>query len=240
MKLNAKFFAGFVAASTLVLVGCDEKPMTYEGAPEGKILEKTPDRPKSDAGLGLSNPSAKLPTVQKIASGMSLASRNDPFKLLPTESAFDYSQKTERLIAEGGGYKSYFTPTQDTQAQPTRLEPRPLWRVAGVVVSENGVVALLDLGNRRTVVIRPGQRIEGSPFEVASIDSKQAVLRRTDGKQPMYVTIELSGPLASAGPLGFGAPQGGQQAGQQGGRPPGVPPQGAPRGGRGGDDIEER
>lgn len=205
-------------AASLMLVGCQTQPTEVSSPPTGVSQYKPKSQALSaEAGIPLSDPLSKV-TVQQIAKTMQVPARRDPFLLTASEVRFDRAQRTERLLNEAGGYVSLFTPTMDIEFQPKQLEQKPLWRLSGVVVSESGIVALLDMGNGQSRVIRPGTVLEGTPFVVQSLDRDRAILRRLDGKEPRLVAIELSGPLAPT-----------QQSGPAGGptQPATTPPDGA-------------
>ena len=213
--------AAFAAlAGAFVLAGCNTTQTTLDPTPDGKNLVATPAKPPADAAVSFEkDPHEGIPTVQAIAKGRYYASRQDPFRLLPQEVKFDREQKAERILAEGGSWSNMYEPTVDAEQVPKQLQPRPLWRISGIVVSENGIVALLDLGDH-AMVIRPGMKIDGSPFMVASIDAGGAVLRRLDGQEPNLVPIELSGPLVNNG-SGIGVGNGGAAGSGAGGAPAG-------------------
>ena len=211
---------------SLALTGCVSTTTSVTGVPTGSNLYTAKSPPKgAEAGIPLADPISKH-TVQEIAHAMSVPARHDPFRLTATEVRFDRQQRTERLLTEAGGYVNLFTPTQDIDFAPRPLQSRPLWRLSGVVVSENGIVALLDMGGGRSMVIRPGTLIDEGGFVVESLNQDRAVLRRLDQSlEPHRVTIELSGPLSGptqTGPAGVGGP------GNNGGTP--APPQGGSTG----------
>lgn len=184
-----------IMAATLLLVGCQTQPTEVASVPTGVSKYKPKATPlTAEAGIPLADPLAKV-TVQDIAKTMQVPYRRDPFMLTTAEVKFDRLQRTERLLNEAGGYVNLFTPTMDIEFEPKPLESKPLWRLSGVVVSEGGIVALLDMGNGQSRVIRPGLVLEGTPFVVQSLDRDRAILRRLDGKEPRLVSIELSGPL---------------------------------------------
>ncbi|MES1227584.1 MAG: hypothetical protein ABUL72_02875, partial [Armatimonadota bacterium] len=148
-----------VMAMGLVLGGCQTASAPVAAVPTGKNLYAAKTKPLgADAGVPLTDPLSKQ-TVQEIAKGILVTPRHDPFVLKPEEVRFDRLQRTERLLNEAGGFVNLFTPTVDIETTPRPLAPRPLWRVSGVVVSENGIVALLDMGGGRSIVIRPGSII---------------------------------------------------------------------------------
>jgi hypothetical protein len=100
----------------------------------------------------------------------------------------------------------------------------------------DSVLALIDMGNGTTELIRPGQRIPGSEWTVVSIDEEKAILRRGGNRLPRQVTVRLELP-----PPGFGG--GGNTGGFPGGPtgpggPPGGPgmPPGGPGAAPGGGD----
>ena len=216
-----------LAAVAVGLAGCQSGVSEPETTPTGsnKFQDTLAKSRAADAGVEMgANPTEGLPDSVTKAKSMAFTSRNDPFALLLEESRFNNSQAAERLNSEFGGFGQEYddTPEEDVALQP-RLQPKPAWRLSGIIISEGGVIGLLDMGND-VIQIRPGMNIPNSPYTVVSIDSQRAVLRRNDGQIPRDVEIDLSGPI--------GGSQRTQQPGQGGGfgPPPGFGGPGGPPG----------
>ena len=212
------------AALAMVIVGCQESqpPLT---APVVTLPPNNFD-PGVDAGwkgvqMGPPTLVAELKTRNSGNHGQSFAPRRDPFALLPEERGFEISQTSERILAESGGFRFDYEPPTET-APAEIVEPQPYRRLAGVIVGES-VLALIDMGDGRLEIIRPGQRIPNSEWTVVSIDEDKAVLRRSGNKLPRQIIVRLESPP-------FNPNQGGGGGGGQPGPAGGTGPQ--PGGGR--------
>ncbi len=218
--------AGTIAA--LVLVGCNNSPWPAVATPTGTPRNVTEPVIAAEAGVELdpASVSANLPNVLDYAKGLSFGVRRDPFSMLMQEVSFDREQLAERVLSDFGGFASEFELPDEVTEAPAQFQPRPPWRLSGVVVTQGGIVGLLDMGmptaNGSAMEIRPGQRIPGTPFIVASLDQDKAVLRRTDNQLPREITIFLEAPLIPTNPGGpAGAPGGMPGPGGPGAPPPG-------------------
>jgi len=166
--------------------------------------------------------------------------RPDPFALTTNERYFETNQAGERTFSTIGFTIQVQPKEEPGQAALVAPEPQPYRRLAGIVVGDS-VLAIIDMGDGRTEIIRPGQKIPNSEWTVVSIDSEKAVLRRGGNVLPKEIIVRLESPPAGMGgttsttppagqpPYGAGGPPGypGGPPGYPGG-PPGYP------GGRGG------
>lgn len=212
-----------LAAVAISLAGCSSGVSDPETSVTGsnKYADTLDKSRPADAGVALgTNPSQGLPDTVTQAKTMAFTSRNDPFSLTGSELAFDRSQAAERLNSEFGGFGQEYNDTSDEVVEQPQLQPKPAWRLSGIIISEGGVIGLLDMGGE-VIQIRPGMTIPNQPYAVVSIDSQRAVLRRTDGQLPRTIQVDLSGPVgggsapqqggfggppAGGGAPGFGAP----------------------------------
>jgi hypothetical protein len=145
----------------------------------------------------------------------------DAFQLKPREVALEERQGMERLSASFG----FATEYQESEVIPpvARFEPAPFVRLSGIVVGVS-VIALLELSDGTTLLVRPGSQIPNSDWVVVAIDEDKATLRRTtrDNVTPRTVVVKLE-TAAIAAPVGgggFGAPGAGGPPGGFPGRPP--------------------
>ena len=192
-----------------------------------KILNEIKDyTPPADAGVPVQPLGDPATTWKSLIASHAFTARRDPFSLHPKERAFDAAQAMERVFSSTGGWSVRFVPKTEVAFIP-RAEPQPYRRLAGVIVGDS-VLALIDMGDGRLELIRPGQMIRG--WRVASIDSEKAILRRGGSVMPHEVVVRLESP-----PFGTPAPGGapGQAPGQ--GQPPGTG--GTPGRGRAGGGI---
>lgn len=225
----------------MFLVGCQESlpPLS----PPTVVLPPNKFDPNVDAGwgkgvvVGDATLVANLKTRSSGNLGQSFSPRSDPFALLSEERSFETRQTSERVLGEMGGWRFDYeapAPVETSDAQ----EPQPYRRLAGVIVGES-VLALIDMGDGRLEIIRPGQRIPNSEWTVVSIDEDKAILRRGGNRLPRQIVVRLESPPAGfggGGGNGAGAPGGGP--GMPGGGPGRIPgvPGGGGAGGRPTDD----
>ena len=237
-----KIGLGLPVAMAFFAVGCQQ-----ESAPLTPAVVNVPPNnfdPGVDAGWGkgVGFGDGKLVADLKGRNsgnhGQSFAPRFDPFALLGEERSYELSQTSERFAQESGGFSFDYEPP--VVVAPTVInEPQPYRRLAGVIVGES-VLGLIDMGDGRLEIIRPGQRIPNSEWTVISIDEDKAVLRRSGNRLPRQITVRLESPPYNPGQGGGGAggPAGVGGAGAPGGGPAGVGGAGGvgPGGGPGGVD----
>lgn len=179
----------------LALTGCQKNSTTLPS-----LAATRPQDPK----LNLSAPGgvAVAPvggpmTPQKLLEGKTFVSRTDPFALMNQEAAFDELQAAERLLSESS-WNNEVEPTLEMTDEPIIVVERlPAWRLAGVVIG-NGVIALLDVGGK-VYDIRPGSKVPGTEWTVASIDQERAILVREGNKLPKQFEVGLQGPILRPG-----------------------------------------
>lgn len=187
-----------------------------------RMAEKKPEAP---AGITV-EPVTGLDNLKKLVASRSFSSRPDPFSLLSVERKFENEQDAERLLQTNGGFLGVWTPPVVTYEDVETVEPQPVRRLAGVIVSNGSVMVLIDMGDGKGLqTARPGSKL--GEWTVATITTEEAVLKRDPKKRPSQVIV----PLAS--PLDLGTPNTGAGTGANpnGGRFPGGPP---PIGGPGG------
>lgn len=227
--MQKSIVVGMIATS-IFMVGCGPKERGVATIPAGVSKAGVQYIPTAEAGLDLTDPTGStLETVQQISARRNWASRGNPFSLLASERTFDEQQQLERVLGEGNGFSTMFEEPEDRSAQDIpRVEPRPAWRLSGIVISEGAVMALLDRGTS-VDLIRPGSPVPGTEWVCVAIDSQRAILRRDGNVQPNQIVVNLEGPIfggAGAGGGGGQPPAGGNTGG--GGR--------GSRGDLGGDD----
>lgn len=213
-----QFLSGSALLLTVALVGCkggggSEESSTPSAPPAPKIKQFVPT---ADAGIPLSRTTKDNWKGYVASRNPYLGSRVDPMSLTSVEKQFEDDQQAERLAQNGFFGSEYAEPVPQ---QPEPVEPQPYRRLVGVAIS-NSIVALIDMGNGKTELIRPGQYVPGTEWFVVSIDEDKAVLRRTSRIQPREVVVRLE--PAPIGSIASGAAR------------PGGPPAGAPGAGPGG------
>lgn len=196
-------YMAFGAAALLILAmaGCKSEVDTLPGSVTGVSKVKDLYVPGADAGVALDQAAARegLDTVQQIAARRDWGHRGDPFALLSSEAAFDREQSFERILSESGGYSMMFeTPEIKYEEDRPVIEPQPVWRLAGIAVSEGAVMALLDTGTS-VDTIRPGQPVAGTEWTCVSIDMQRAIFRRPGNTLPKEISVELGAPLGGGG-----------------------------------------
>jgi len=189
------------------------------GCAGGDTTGFVPSQPSTAPGAITFRPDAEagIPVApgdpQTLIVARNFSPRGNPFALRAAERSFEQNQLAENIASMGGGWRFDYEPKPERQ--PTIIdEPQPYRRLAGVLIGES-VTALIDMGDGQGIrAVRPGQRIEGTEWLVASIDEEKAVLRRvpTPGvtKRPSEVTVRLE-PVPFGG---GGTPGQGQGAGQ--------------------------
>jgi len=160
------------------------------------------------------------------------------FKLRGSELGYEAEQGMERVFASSGFAVEY--EEQEVIPPVARFEPAPFRRLSGIVVGVS-VIALLEMEDGTTMLIRPGMSIPGTQWVVQAIDEEKATFRRVtkENIQPKLVVVRLeTAPPGTvfAPPIG-GPGQGPGAGGPPGGFPPGgFPPRGGGGGRNGGDD----
>ncbi len=213
----------FVCGS-LILTGCNTDPEPAPPAVTGQVAQESRELyvPEAQAGVDLDQAAASedLLTVRGIAANRSWSHRADPFSLLASERRFEQEQQLENLLSQSG-YSEYFELPDDTAVDDGPAQaPTPRWRLAGIVVSEGAIIALLDQGGGKVDTIIPGQYVEGTEWRCISIDTEKAVFRRDPSQYtPSLITVPLQGTIPGAvgggnAPTG-GAPGGGGVGGRQ-------------------------
>ena len=222
MSSVALLFAG--------LVGCSTAPITPDPLPSASIKPVT-YKPKALAGLPVaqSTEADKFPKLVASRASSWGKSRSNPFSLTALESAYDMQQASEKFLSESGGFSVQYEPKPEVDETPV-LEPQPYRRLSGIVVGDS-VNAIIELGDGRTEIIRPGQRIPNTEWTVVSIDSEKAVLKRSGNKLPTEIIVRLEVAPYNPGQSVLG---GGGAPGAPGGSFPGKP--GAAGAGRGAGD----
>jgi type IV pilus biogenesis protein PilP len=134
-----------------------------------------------------------------------VAVRDDPFSLLPSEKSYEHEQTAQNLAAMTGHFPMFYEAPPEIDTTP-EVEPQPYRRLAGIIIGDS-VTALIDLGNGQIMEIHPGQRIPGTEWQVLSIDSEKAVLRRVGSRKlPSEVVVRLESPPPGAQPAPSGNP----------------------------------
>ncbi|AIE85778.1 hypothetical protein [Fimbriimonas ginsengisoli] len=203
----------------VAVVGC--------GAPEPPLAAPTVTLPavkvnfSTEAGVPPTDGDPKMNLVAiRRAAARSGGARSDPFALRPDEQQFEKEQNMERMFAENGTFQGpQFEPKDAVVVPPPVVEPQPYRRLAGIVVGDS-VLAIIDMGNGSTELIRPGMKVPGTEWTVVSIDEEKAVLRRAGNRLPKQIVVRLELPPAGIGGNN-GAPAGGGFKGPGGGPGPG-------------------
>jgi len=199
-----------------LLVGCN--PPAAPPAAATATVNPLKVNVTSDAGIGatqLQDPKT-LMVAELAAARRAGPPRKDPFAMKPDEKAYDIEQSGLRLVSTYGPFEPVFTPPEEPDHNPPVIEDQPYRRLAGVVVGDS-VLAIIDMGNGTTELIRPGQQIPNSEWKVVSIDQDKAVLRRNGKTLPHEITVRLESPPGGVGG-GTGVPGfGGGQSGRNGG-----------------------
>lgn len=218
-----------LAGLSVVLGGCASTEPEPSSAEPTVSAFKLNSPAQSGIAVTRAADTGQLKPVYQQAGLKAGPARTDPFALKPGEMAYDKQQDAERVFAASGPFAPEFAPPVSTEKPLLPTEPQPYRRLEGIVVGDS-VLAIIDMGDGTTVLIRPGQQIPNSEWRVASIDEEKAVLVRGGNVLPRQITVRLESPPPGMQPsTGFGG--GGTGFGGPGGVP-GMGPGGMPPGGR--------
>ncbi len=218
-------FTFAIVAMSLAAVGCGPDPTTPIGAaPQGTVSDAA-FVPQAEAGIKL-NPGDATKLIAD-ASAQQFSVRPDPFSLRSYEIAYDRAQFAARMFDTGGFYRQIAEVPVPVQ-EVFETEPQPSRRLAGIILGDS-ITALIDMGTGGPLLlIRPGQKLEGTEWTVQSIDEEKAILRRdpSSRKRPQYVVVRLqpddggavTNPNQGGGGQGQDEGQGGGQNRGAGGR----------------------
>lgn len=210
MKRNQPF-AILAVGIGLVMAGCTPIPM------EEAVIPRTPTDPEkpaiiAGAGLPVNNPGPETAAkVKEDSMAKYYPNRSDVFALLASERTFDRDQMVERLLSEGGGFGQYFElPEEESEAPPPARLPVPQWRLAGILLAQNGVVALAEVNTAQGpafIDLRPGTTFEvnGATWQVIRFTETEVTVQRVGSDQVEVIS------------LGDGFNRGGGGGGAQGG-----------------------
>ncbi len=146
--------------------------------------------------------------VDALAKKRYFATRTDPFSLLPEEARFDRQQAASRVVSDMGGFSMFYEEPEEKEAAGVIVEPTPAWRLSAVCIGE-GVSAILVQTEPQGIVIRPGQKIQGTDWVVASIDGDRAILRRSGNKYPHEMVVKREASKSAPITPAAGRPTGG-------------------------------
>lgn len=233
---NIAWSVSALALAAALLAGCGggepAPPAVAQTPPAAPAAPTLPDNlPRADAGEPLTMSALDpLKSYQDVAQGKSLEARRDPFALLASESIFEREQTRERVVATLGGnsWPLYYEEAPPPPEEIERVEPQPRRRLAGVMLTDDGIGALIEMEDGRIYQVQPGARIPNSEWSVLSIDQDKAVLWRPGNRLPRQVVVTLEpgnrsgggnagGGNAGGGAAGGGAPNRPSSAGTSGG-----------------------
>ncbi|MBS1721327.1 MAG: hypothetical protein JST35_12865 [Armatimonadetes bacterium] len=203
-------------AAFAAVAGCNG-PVVEDYQPPALRKQKETVVAGVDAGIKV-EPSTQ--DIFKEANNRLFATRANPFVLTSAQAKFEREQYTERVTSTMGGWFSDVQVPEDKDVIPT-IEPQPYRRLSGVIVGSS-VLALIDMGDGREIIVRPGQMIPGTPWTVSSIDGDKATLTRSGNVQPKVVFVPLQGKIpvvsggGSGGQGGEGNPEGGPSPASRG------------------------
>jgi hypothetical protein len=232
MQTNMNKLVQCMAASSaaLVVIGCggSSSSASTDTSPTLPVKkEKVVITAAAGVPVAQSANAKQFSTLVASRSASFGPARKNPFALTREEQDFEVEQTSEQLLSQAGGFSLQYSPPADKDAVLPYVEPQPYRRLAGIVVGDS-VLAIIDMGNGQTEIIRPGMKVPNTEWTVVSIDEDKAVLRRGGNNLPKQIIVRLESPLpgttpnvggGAGGPGGFGGPGGG--FGGPGGGPPG-------------------
>jgi hypothetical protein len=200
--MKRRIFCYLTIAALAVAVpfvsGCDVLFATPDDNPPRAVL-RTPPPPDLSSPAGI--PALYDPIDQSQSRLLALVEsrtwprRSDPFALMPAERTFNEQQRTARIVQDSGGFRNFFDWQDPTQLpggeDPVQVVPLPIWRLAGIIQSEDGIRAILITGPGQPAIdIRPGSFVPPH-WTVVSIDLEKAVLRRPSNLVPNELVVPL-------------------------------------------------
>lgn len=200
-------------------------PTPSVSTPEaGAPTPTPPGKLESPPRLGRSDPFADLPTGKvEPFKPIVLPPTPEPVIIAKTQagsigtetfSLSEVSTSIPALQAQSVDLRSYFSPPQ-----PVRMRPRELfgWRLAGTILTEESVGAIIQTPDGRSQAVRLGGRIAygGSDYKVTQIDEQKVVLKDDKGEEytlswrprtaPVPPYGMMPGGFGQFGPSGWGA-----------------------------------
>lgn len=217
-------------AAAIGLSGCGEDPAPPPPPPPVTAAPSV-DMSKLLAGVDAGNPIGLTTTAdtetKKVAMGTPFLVRSNAFRLLRQESAYETSQRSERLLQETGGYLTLWSPPPPPSPLPPteQIEPQPYRRLSGILIGDT-VVAIMELEDGTSIIVRPGTKIPNTEWTVVALDADKAVLRRPGKQKPTQIVVKLENPPiggrgAAGGDGGTGGGAGGGGGLKRGGGPGG-------------------
>lgn len=192
-KVRMKSLLGLAAVcgATVLLAGCGGGQAPASGA---VAQARTPkpyklDFGTADAGIPITS-STDPKELQTLVMNEHVSPRSDPFALSSKERQFNASQMAEWLVQQNGNMAADFELPPVINERPPPEEPQPYRRVSGIIVAD-GVVAIIDMGNGKTEIVRPGEYVPNTPWKVVSITEDEAVLRRDGNVLPKEIHVRL-------------------------------------------------
>lgn len=222
MKRNQPF-AILAVGIGLVMAGCAPIPMDEARIPR---TPQDPEKPAIIAGAGLpvNNPGPETAAkVKEDSMAKYYPNRSDVFALLASERTFDRDQMVERLLSEGGGFGQYFElPEEESEAPPPARVPVPQWRLAGILLAQNGVVALAEINTAQGptfVDLRPGSTFQlgNDTWQVIRFTETEVTVQRVGSDQVEVISLGDGFNRGGGGGAGQGGNNGRPGAGASGG-----------------------
>lgn len=220
----------------LLMAGCGGG--VEDDLPSGptSVPAKAKEQPNvtAEAGIPFGVTGNGFAETMEVAKAKNFAIREDPFALRPNEVRYNNSQRSERLIGDLGGFITVWEPPEEKPDPEQVREPQPYRRLSGVILGD-AVLALIEMEDGNTYMVRPGQQIPNSEWSVYSITAERAILRRKSTKLPTEVAVNLESPRQQRGGGGGGGNEGGNTNPGESGPAPGTgPSRGGMEGGGGG------
>ena len=238
--MNARHRTGLWALAGvfgLLAAGCGGGIST-DDMPSGptSVPAKAKEQPNvtAEAGIPVGVTGNGFADTMEVAKAKNFAIREDPFALRPNEVRYNNSQRSDRLLGDLGGFITVWEPPEEKPDPEQIREPQPYRRLAGVILGD-AVLALIEMEDGNTYMVRPGMQIPNSEWSVYSITAERAILRRKGNKLPTEVAVNLESPQQPRGGGGGGGNEGGNtNPGESGPAPGGGPSRGGMEGGGGG------
>ncbi|MBA3726214.1 MAG: hypothetical protein H0W86_07110, partial [Armatimonadetes bacterium] len=155
---------------------------------------------------------------QLIASAnVPVRARYNPFALFAQEITFQNGIRYDRILSNlpnesNSGLPYSLLVPPPVEPPPVELaepEPQPYRRLSGIYFGET-VTALIEMGDGKTYLVSPGDRVGETEWYVEAIDAEKVTLVRSGNKDPRRIFVRLeSRPFFTPEPGGGGGQGGG-------------------------------
>jgi hypothetical protein len=146
-------------------------------------------------------PPVKIYTKEELIahSGLTFGARHNPFALFAEESAFQSNVRLGIILSKMPGYANVLPPPSEPPPPELNVpEAQPYRRASGIYFGDS-VSAIIEMGDNKTYIVSPGQRVGDTEWYVESIDAEKVILYRESRRDPRRIVIRLETPPIGGG-----------------------------------------